>query len=61
MIFTIKSKSEHDIVITCNNKYFQDYFGKELETTTDGLFIDMNAIAQYVNDVLKQECLFDVE
>lgn len=65
MVITIGYKIENDYrfgpVLRSKDKRFVEKYGEEVHIYSPDLYRTMNIMANYVNNKLKEECLFEME
>ena len=61
MVITISENSYGTVVLKSRNPGFVNEFGGDLVVDKRNLFAAMFQIADYANNMLKDECIFDVE
>ena len=62
MILTIKDGATFDYVtVTSNHPEFLKKYGEKHDISTRFIYIGLADIADWVNNVLKEECLFELD
>lgn len=61
MTVTIKEGYNGTVILSSNNTGFIKRFGKRYLVRTEKLLKEMTVVAEYVNNVIHVECLFEVE
>lgn len=62
MIITIHEGYDRTyVILTCKNREFERAYGSKVTVYTKNIYAELSAMARWCNNIVGEECLFEID